>query len=50
MVCYILAIMVPWPPGEAGLFDIGPFLGTFMLAVAVRFIVLARREPREEQD
>jgi hypothetical protein len=36
----------PWPPGEAGLFDIGPFVGTFMLAVAVRFIVLVRREAR----
>jgi len=35
----------PWLPGETGLFDIESFLGTFMLAVAVRFIVLARREP-----
>ena len=44
------AATFPWPPGSAGLFDIGPFVGLFMLAVAVRFIVLARREPREEQD
>ena len=39
------AATFPYPPGEAGLFDIGPFVGTFMLVVAVRFIVLAKREP-----
>jgi hypothetical protein len=39
----------PWPPGEAGLFDIGPVVGTYMLVIAVRFIVLARREPAEKR-
>lgn len=43
VICYILAITVPWPPGEAGLFDIGPFVGTYMLVIAVRFVALARR-------
>ena len=38
------AATFPWPPGEAGLFDVGPFVGTYMLVLAVRFIVLARRE------
>ena len=40
----------PWPPGEAGLFDIGPFVGTYMLVIAVRFIVVARREPTSNAD
>ncbi len=44
------AATFPWPPGEAGLFDVGPFVGTFMLAVAVRFIVLVRREPEVADD
>jgi hypothetical protein len=44
------AATFPWPPGEAGLFDIGPFVGTYMLVIAIRFIVLARREPRPEID
>jgi hypothetical protein len=39
------AATFPWPPGEAGLFDIGPFVGTWMLVIAIRFVVLARREP-----
>ena len=40
----------PWPPGEAGLFDIGPSVGTYMLVIAVRFIVVARREPTSNAD
>ena len=40
----------PWPPGEAGLFDIGPFVGIYMLVIAVRFIVLARRQPAESRN
>ena len=40
------AATFPWPPGEAGLFDIGPFVGTYMLVIAVRFIVLVRREKK----
>jgi hypothetical protein len=39
------AATFPWPPGEAGLFDIGPFVGIYMLMIAIRFMVLARRQP-----
>jgi hypothetical protein len=44
------AATFPWPPGESGLFDIGPFVGTYMLVIAIRFIALARREPQPESD
>ena len=37
------AATFPWPPGDRGLIDIGPFIGLFMLALAVRLLVLGRR-------
>ena len=33
----------PWPPGDRGLFDVGPFVGLFVLALAVRLVFLGRR-------
>lgn len=39
------AATFPWPPGERGLFDIGPLVGVFILLLAVRLVLLARREP-----
>ena len=45
LVLGLNAATFPWPPGESGLFDVGPFVGTYMLVLAVRFIVLVRREP-----
>jgi hypothetical protein len=33
----------PWPPASRGLFDIGPFIGLFVMALAVRLAVLGRR-------
>lgn len=38
------AATFPWPPGDRGLIDIGPFVGLFILALAVRLIMLGRRE------
>jgi hypothetical protein len=37
------AATFPWPPADRGLFDIGPFVGVFILALAVRLTVLSRR-------
>jgi hypothetical protein len=37
------AATFPWPPGDRGLIDIGPFIGLFMLALAGRLVVLGRR-------
>lgn len=34
----------PWPPGSRGLFDIGPFIGLFEIALAARLVALGRRE------
>jgi len=33
----------PWPPGDRGLFDIGPFIGVFVMALAARLVLLGRR-------
>lgn len=41
------AATFPWPPATRGLFDIGPFIGLFMAALAVRILVFARRAGRE---
>ena len=38
------AATFPWPPGDVGLFDIGPFVGLFILALAIWLVVLGRRE------
>ncbi len=37
----------PIPPANHGLFDIGPFIAVFMLALAVRVALLGRRASRE---
>jgi hypothetical protein len=37
------AATFPWPPGDRGLIDIGPFIGVFMLALAIRLVTLGRR-------
>lgn len=37
------AATFPWPPNTRGLFDIGPFIGTYMLLMAVRLLVLGLR-------
>jgi len=40
------AATFPWPPGDRGLFDIGPFIGLFVLALAARLGVLGARAAR----
>jgi hypothetical protein len=35
----------PWPPGDRGLIDIGPFIGVYMMALASRLAVLGWRQP-----
>lgn len=35
----------PWPPASRGLFDIGPFIGLFEIALALRLAFLGRRAP-----
>ena len=40
------AATFPWPPGDHGLFDIGPFIALFFVAMAARLIVLGRRAAR----
>jgi hypothetical protein len=37
------AATFPWPPGERGLIDIGPFIGMFVMALGVRLAILGRR-------
>jgi hypothetical protein len=37
------AATFPWPPGDRGLFDIGPFIGVFVMALAARLTLLGRR-------
>lgn len=37
------AATFPWPPANRGLFDIGPFIALFMMALAARLAYLARR-------
>lgn len=41
------AATFPWPPAGRGLFDIGPVIGLFVMALAGRLVVLGRRAPRE---
>lgn len=36
------AATFPWPPGDHGLFDIGPVVGLFVAALGVRLVVLGR--------
>jgi hypothetical protein len=36
------AATFPWPQGDQGLFDIGPFIGVFILGLAARLMRLGR--------
>jgi hypothetical protein len=38
------AATFPWPPGDRGFFDIGPFIGVFVMALATRLAVLGIRQ------
>lgn len=37
------AATFPWPPGDHGLFDVGPVIAPFLAALGVRLILLGRR-------
>jgi hypothetical protein len=37
----------PWPPASRGLFDIGPLIGAFEIALATRLLMLGRRASAE---
>ena len=37
------AATFPWPPGDRGLIDIGPFIGLFVMLLAGRLTILGRR-------
>jgi hypothetical protein len=37
------AATFPWPPGDRGLVDIGPFVGLFVLALATRLALLGAK-------
>jgi hypothetical protein len=37
------AATFPWPPGDRGLMDIGPLIGLFVMLLAARLAILARR-------
>lgn len=37
------AATFPWPPGDRGLFDIGPFIGLFILAQSGRLYLLGKK-------
>lgn len=37
------AATFPWPPGDRGLFDIGPLIGVFVLVLSARLAYLGRR-------
>jgi len=39
------ALTFPWPPGSHGLFDIGPFIALFFVAVGARLVMLGRAAP-----
>jgi hypothetical protein len=41
------AATFPWPPGSHGLFDIGPMIGIFMLALSARLAMLGRGASRQ---
>ena len=40
------AATFPWPPGDRGLIDIGPFIGLFVMLLAARLTILGRRVVR----
>jgi hypothetical protein len=37
------AATFPWPPGDRGLIDIGPFIGLFVMVLASRLALLGKR-------
>jgi hypothetical protein len=37
------AATFPWPPGDRGLFDIGPLIGVFVMALGTRLAILGRQ-------
>lgn len=37
------AATFPWPPGDRGLIDVGPFIGLFVIGLATRLMILGRR-------
>ena len=39
------AATFPWPPGDRGLFDVGPVIGVFVLVLSARLALLGRRQP-----
>lgn len=41
------AATFPWPPADRGLFDIGPFIALFMMALAARLATLGWRALRQ---
>ena len=46
----VLNVMTfPFPPNTAGLFDIGPVIGSYILAVATKMIVASRTNQRESK-
>ena len=40
------AATFPWPPGDRGLFDIGPVIGAFVLLLSARLTLLGKRALR----
>jgi hypothetical protein len=38
-------ITFPWPPNTRGLFDLGPFIGLYMIALGARLTILGFRRP-----
>ena len=40
------AATFPWPPGDRGLIDIGPFIGLFVMLLGARLTILGRRVTR----
>jgi hypothetical protein len=43
------AVTFPWPPDTAGLFDLGPFIGAFIIAIGIRMVVVGIRPPGGSQ-
>lgn len=35
----------PWPPADRGLFDIGPFIALYFVAIGIRLIMLGKKQP-----
>ena len=54
VLAVVNAATFPWPPSDVGIMDIGPVIGLFMTALAVRLIILGRNSglyiPRRPED